>query len=325
MSLIGITRVLNEDDIVEAFVRHHAAMVDHHLILDNGSTDDTVAILRALKDEGLNISVFQNRSSFFTESSYNTVLFRHAANVLAAEWAIFLDADEFVNLGQSPDGLRAALGAVPPEAGCVGLPSLTYFDSPHDNPAEPIIPVRVHWRENPTERLLSKIFARASLVAANVTIDAGQHQALYDGKPVKLYGDHRLSLCHYYRRSPWQVISKSVLGYLKVTAAPKSERDKKRSVHYNDVFRFMRDDPERLFEPGFLNPTYDDKNLVEDPLPYLGGPLRYTKIADPRFKAIRVLIAYAEQLAQAHAHFIDTNEGVRLQAEQSTYVWEPLF
>jgi hypothetical protein len=85
MSLIGITRVLNEDDIVEAFVRHHAAMVDHHVFMDNGSSDETIAILRALKDEGLNISVFQNRSAFFAESSHNTVLFRHAANVLRAE------------------------------------------------------------------------------------------------------------------------------------------------------------------------------------------------------------------------------------------------
>jgi glycosyltransferase involved in cell wall biosynthesis len=325
MSLIGITRVLNEDDIVEAFVRHHATMVDHHLILDNGSTDDTLAILRALKDEGLNISVYQNRTSFFTESSHNTVLFRHAANVMGAEWAIFLDADEFVNLGQASEGLRAALAALPADAVCMGLPNLTYFDSPRDDPAEPIVPVRMRYRENPSERLLSKIFARASLVANNVTIDAGQHEVLYDGKPIQPYGDHRLSLGHYYRRSAWQAISKSVLGYLKVTAAPRSERDKKRAVHYNDVFRFMRDDPGRIFEPGFMNPTYDNLNLVEDPLPYLGGPLRYTKITDPRFKAVRVLTAFAEQLAQAHANFIDTNEGVRLQAEQSTYVWQELF
>ena len=78
MTLIGITRVLNEDDIVEAFVRHHATMVDHHLILDNGSTDETVNILRALKYEWLNISVFQNQSVFFNEASYKTELFKHA-------------------------------------------------------------------------------------------------------------------------------------------------------------------------------------------------------------------------------------------------------
>jgi hypothetical protein len=64
---------------------------------------------------------------------------------------------------------------------------------------------------------------------------------------------------------------------------------------------------------------------VEDPLPYHGGPLRYTPVADPRIKAIRVLAAFAEQLAQARAHFIDPNDGVRLQAEQATYRWRHLF
>ena len=84
MTLIGISRVLNEDDIVEAFIRHHATMVDHHLILDNGSTDKTVDILKALKDEGLKITVFQNRSVYFNEVGYNTELFKHARNGLGA-------------------------------------------------------------------------------------------------------------------------------------------------------------------------------------------------------------------------------------------------
>jgi hypothetical protein len=43
-----------------------------------------------------------------------------------------------------------------------------------------------------------------------------------------------------------------------------------------------------------------------------------------RFKATRVLTAFAEQLVRAHAHFIDTNEDVRLQAEQATYRWQHL-
>src|ERR1700743_614604 len=103
MTLIGITKVLNEDDIVEAFIRHHATMVDHHLILDNGSTDETLSILKALKDEGLNLSVFQNRCTFFNEAAYNTELFKHARNVLGADWAIFLDTDEFIDTRRVPE------------------------------------------------------------------------------------------------------------------------------------------------------------------------------------------------------------------------------
>jgi hypothetical protein len=325
MTLIGITRVLNEDDIVEAFVRHHATMLDHHLFLDNGSTDETVNILKALKDEGLKISVFQNQNVFFSETSYNTELFKHARGVLGAEWAVFLDTDEFINLTHVPQGLRALLDSVPASEVCFGMPNLTYFDHPTDDPAEPVVPLRLRYRQKPDPHTPSKVFARGVLAGMDIVIDAGQHAVLLNGQQVKDFTDHQASLGHYYRRSAWQTISKSVLGYLKVTAAPKSERDMNRSVHYNDIFRFMRDDPAHLFQPGFLNPTYADMDLELDPLPYHGGPLRYTPDTDPRFKAIKVLTAYAEQLAQAHAHFIDTNEGVRLQAEQQTYRWARLF
>ena len=87
----------------------------------------------------------------------------------------------------------------------------------------------------------------------------------------------------------------------------------------------MRDGPERVLEQGFIRPTYEWLDLVDDPLPYLGGALRYTEKTDPKLKAIRVLVAYAEQLATQHGLLIDTNEGVRLQTAQAALMWRQLF
>ena len=61
MRLVAVTRIRNEDDIVEAFARHHAALVDHHVFLDNGSADGTLAILAALHRDGLPLTVLQTR------------------------------------------------------------------------------------------------------------------------------------------------------------------------------------------------------------------------------------------------------------------------
>ena len=41
MRLVAVSIVKNEADIIEAFVRHTLAWVDHHLVFDHDSTDGT--------------------------------------------------------------------------------------------------------------------------------------------------------------------------------------------------------------------------------------------------------------------------------------------
>ena len=48
MRLVAVTRVMNEDDIIESMARHHAALVDHHVFLDNGSIDRTLGVVFGL-------------------------------------------------------------------------------------------------------------------------------------------------------------------------------------------------------------------------------------------------------------------------------------
>jgi glycosyltransferase involved in cell wall biosynthesis len=325
MRLIAVTRILKEDDIVEAFVRHHAGMVDHHLFLDNGSTDRTLDILRSLKAEGLKLTVLQNTAPFYAEVSYNTNLFKHARGMFSADWVLFLDADEFVDTRNVPNSLRHQLTVLPAEVRCLAVASVNYLDLPSDNSAEPIVPLRMRSRERAPPNPVAKMFVRGQLADAGATIEAGQHNVVLHGEFIAAYSEHKVTLAHYYRRSAWQIISKSVLGHLKVASAGKQERNKKRSSHYDDVFQSMRDGPERLLEAGFIHPTYEWLDLIDDPLPYLGGMLRYTEQADPKLKAIRVLVAYAEQLATQHGMLIDTNEGIRLQTMQGSLNWRHLF
>ena len=60
MKLVAAACVKNEVDIVEAFVRHTLTVVDHLVILDNGSHDGTCEILRALEKEGLALDVVED-------------------------------------------------------------------------------------------------------------------------------------------------------------------------------------------------------------------------------------------------------------------------
>jgi hypothetical protein len=143
-----------------------------------------------------------------------------------------------------------------------------------------------------------------------------------NGKHLASKVDDSLCLAHYFRRNAYQLIQKSVLGRLKVLAAGRAELDQNRAVHYTAIFEAMRDAPEKILrQRDFLYPALDLQSLVEDPIHYQGGDLRYTVPVDGPMKAIRTLVNYAEGLAVQFGHMIDTNEGVRLQAEKMSSLW----
>ena len=92
MRLVAVSRVFNEDDIVEAFVRHHAALFDGHVLLDGGSNDRTRAILRALRGSMPNrIELVEANAPTFCETLHNTFLYRRAVDAHRADWVCFLD------------------------------------------------------------------------------------------------------------------------------------------------------------------------------------------------------------------------------------------
>src|SRR5215467_14461939 len=68
MKLIGISRVKNEIDIIEAFARHNARHVDKLILLDDGSTDGSYEVLCALRDAGLPLVVLREASIGYEQS-----------------------------------------------------------------------------------------------------------------------------------------------------------------------------------------------------------------------------------------------------------------
>lgn len=46
---VGVSMVKNEEDIIEAFVRYNLRFLDHILVVDNGSSDSTLLILKKMR------------------------------------------------------------------------------------------------------------------------------------------------------------------------------------------------------------------------------------------------------------------------------------
>ncbi|MFO0043075.1 MAG: glycosyltransferase family 2 protein, partial [Pseudomonadota bacterium] len=109
MNLVGVAIVRNEADVVEAFVRHY---LDRLVVIDHQSDDATPALLAALRDEGLPLTLRRFEDLACDHARRMTEALRLAAELHAADAYLTLDADEFLRCG-SPSALREAVAAVP--------------------------------------------------------------------------------------------------------------------------------------------------------------------------------------------------------------------
>lgn len=308
MRLIAITRVLNEADIVEAFARHTAHFVDHHVFLDNGSHDGTVEILRGLRDTVGGIDLLQVHTVTFCEHLHNTMLYRLAA-AAAADWVCCLDTDEFVCL---PGGsLRDALAAAPDEVEAVTLPLVNYYTTRHDDPAERLVTARIRHRIR-TPHGVSKMFIRGRLPEAQI-LD-GNHAAIVEGREARMAPLPGASLAHFHTRAGVQMLAKAVVGRLKVLAGGAEARPDGNSGHYTSFLQIMRDDPGHLLgDPNFMGGGNAGLDLVEDPIAYRGAALTLTAPVDANLHAVRAMAHAAEALAVAHGRLLDENAALRTQ------------
>lgn len=311
MKLVAVTRILNEEDIVEAFVRHHAAMIEHHLLIDDGSIDRTIAILHSLKTEGIPLTVLQTTAPFFNQSNISTGLFNHAAQALGADWVLFLDTDEFLDTRRLPSTLHAHLAAIEPETDLLFLPMATYVDRTMGDTSDLLVPRRMRWRRAAEDHPNAKIVLRARLAGA-ILVDAGHHNVIPLTKNPTGSTQTRLTLAHYPHRSAWQFVVKNVMGRLKVLAAGQQEIARNRSAHYTAPFTAIRDHAhEYLRDPNILRPTYDGIPLIEDPIRYAGADLCHTQPTDHEMRAIRIMTHFGEHLATFAGHLLDANPTLR--------------
>ncbi len=308
MKIVSVTRIFNEEDIVEAFVRHNATLVDQMLFLDNGSSDATLDILRALQAEGVALSVFQCRAVSFDEVAVNSWLYQLASQTQRADWVVFLDADEF--LAPEPGATLAdyvrGIGIL--------IEHQRYVQAVTDDALEPIVPKRQTQRTVlPTD--IWKLIIRGGL-GQELAVDAGNHGAHLGERALVFPAEPRLKLAHYPRRDGYQNLQKIVIGWLKVLATGQAAVTQGISQHYRSPFETLRDTPERLVKnPAYLAAEMSAVRTVHDPIDYRGGPLRYTKPVDPGLRALQLTLRHVEQLAEDYGALLDNLPAARQLVE----------
>lgn len=311
MKLVGAVMIKNEADIIEAFVRHNLALLDQLLVIDHQSSDATVAILSALRAEGLPVELMRDTAIAFRQGDRIGELARLAFHRYGADHVFALDADEFI-LAPSRALLEARLAGL--RAGAHASLSWRNY-VPEDAPPPAVHPFeRIRLAATAEVEVMTKLVLGRDFVAQRQEISHGNHALLAqeDGQwlpqpPPPALAD--VALAHLPFRSIEQFVAKIVLAWFgnRLLQGP-AARSSDTNWHWRDLFdRYlagetptwtqMREHALRCYlltpEPQQPSLPIAAARLAIDPLP-ITAELRYTPAdaVDP----MRRLAMWVEQL-----------------------------
>lgn len=279
MKIVSVSMVRNEADVIETFVRYQCEIVDAMLIVDHASSDETPAILRRLRDEGLPLHLSSEDGAAYDQSRVVTKAAREAAGVHRADLVLPLDADEFP-VARGAASVRAALEALP-----LGVdsyyraPWVTYVPTAADAAEEENVLRRIQHRRK-TEPVFVKVIIPGELIRRRkATVGTGSHGLLRYGRIWHRKHEHReapgLAIAHFPVRSVEQLVRKVLVGWPAQLA--RGDRKPGEGGQWGVLFeRFRRGELPTADELSVLALDYSAKDdstepiaarLVHDPVP----------------------------------------------------------
>jgi hypothetical protein len=304
MRLFGIAMVRDEGDVVEAFVRHNARVLDGLIVADHGSLDGTREVLGRLREEGLSVRVVPIDEPAFFQSRRITELAREALGRDGADFVFALDADEFLKVSSRPT-LERALAAVPR-----GMHALVHWQTYVPDDLENAVsfgPGHLWWRLASERHAMHKVaVSRGLLDTPRAVVTDGNHlvsepSAVAPPRHARLPVEVA-ALAHCPVRSRAQLTAKVVTGYLADLAAQAPGREF--AHHWGELYREIAEGAtltaERLREiacnytiPRAKWRAPSDIELVEDPVS-IDFELRYPATRGP--DTLRRVMRFAEAL-----------------------------
>lgn len=174
LTTFGITRSLNEIDLIEYSIRRMLRQVDHIIIGDN-STDGGWEVLEGLVAEGHPITLLEDKKLSWQQNEVMTEYAFRAAD-MGAVWVCPFDIDE-AWLPCDSARIADSLATVPDTVLVAFTANLTHSATTEDDMTDPDPMSRMKWR-SPERLPLGKVACR---VVPGFEIGHGNHSATYPG------------------------------------------------------------------------------------------------------------------------------------------------
>lgn len=264
MTTFGITRVRDEDDIIEPSLRRMCAQVDHIIVGEGCSSDETRPIIERLVAEGLPITLFDDEALNYEQRDVMTGYAR-IAREMGAKWGLFYDTDEAWNADSGP--ITDVLDGLSADVLIVHADNTTHCATSEDDPTDPDPMSRMKWRSVDVLPL-GKVACR---LRDDLVIDHGNHAAHYTQHPRPRTISDVLHSRHFPYRTPEQFIKRVSIAWpmLQKSGLPESHGEHMRlygrclDEHGEEGLRIWFRDG-MFFEDPASNPK-----LVFDPIPAL--------------------------------------------------------
>ncbi len=298
MHLVAITRIKNEADIIEPFVRHTCRHFDEIIIQDHDSTDETLSIVNALRDEGLRIHI-KGTTSRNTQGFDMTAMMQDAFG-RGAQWVMPLDADEFV---ETPGGttLRDMLKLRDNEPLNVFWNNFAACSGARIEFHNPVVAMR---SRNTRQSQFAKVCVPRSFgMDVRTKIYEGSHFLTRRGKFLPAHDVLDVVLCHYPIRSIEQFAYKVAIGTFRYIANP-SEDEHSWGWHYEKAFKYLIDGNieglKNVMQETALSYSEESPRqprVIDSPLRYLGGDLSHQPRIMTDGDVLRGVLAYTKGIA----------------------------
>jgi hypothetical protein len=265
--------VKNEMDIIESFIRYNLNIVDGMIILDNVSTDETLTIIKKLKDEGLAVFYIEDEDLNYAQDKKMSNLLNIAVDKFDADIIVPLDVDEFITSKYNGNPRKILEKLESPNYYLVKWK--TYIPCFDKKIHTQFIPSQITYsRDEELERHYKVIIPKELVKDYSVKLSFGNHDIIYKKKysdVIKSQYNPDLSIAHFPLRSKEQTFSKIVVGW--ISSLHRDDRAEGQSFHWETIFNKLKENEEisnedvtNLAAEYALKGEAHPVNIKEDPM-----------------------------------------------------------